>query len=343
MHPFFQNTSTMNTIFPTQYSTVSTKALERFLNEQYGFQEMSCRLLIRNVSDTYLLEGESEKYIFKIYRNTHRNLSEIKAEVELLHHLKQQGAKVAFPIFDKQGNDIQSFNVAEGVRYGVLFTYALGKPVYDLNEHQLLTVGREMAINHNISSKVTLSHLREKLDINTTLLTPLEVIKPAFKDLPEEYEYLRVTSDKVIAKLDEFDTTKFSYGYCHYDYLPKNFHFDENDNITFFDFDFASKGFLVNDVMTFFVHFFFHVHFKAITQEQADKDFDTFLKGYRENRELSDEEIATIPYLGFMFWMYYFKFQFEHFEDWSNYFFTPRFIKERVTLIKKWTDLYCKF
>lgn len=95
--------------------------------------------------------------------------------------------------------------------------------------------------------------------------------------------------------------------------------------------------------MTFFVHFFFHVHFNAITQEQADKDFDTFIKGYRENRELSDEEIATIPYLGFMFWMYYFKFQFEHFEDWSNYFFTPRFIKERVILIKKWNDLFCKF
>lgn len=179
MHPF-QNTSTMNTIFPTQYSTVSTRALEQFLNEQYGFKELSCRLLIRNVSDTYLLAGESEKYIFKIYRNTHRSLSEIQAEVELLHHLKQHGAKIAFPIFDKEGNDIQSFNVAEGVRYGVLFTYALGKPVYDLNEHQLLTVGREMAINHNISSKVVLSNLRETLDINTTLLTPLEVIKPAF-------------------------------------------------------------------------------------------------------------------------------------------------------------------
>lgn len=223
----------MNTIFPTQYSTVSTKALGLFLNERYSFKEMSCRLLIRNVSDTYLLEGESEKYIFKIYRNKHRSLSEIKAEVELLHHLKQHGAKVAFPIFDKDGNDIQSFNLAEGIRYGVLFTYAIGKPVYDLSEHQLLTVGREMAVNHNISSKVELSYLRETLGINTTLLTPLEVIKPAFKDLPDEYEYLRVTSFKVIEKLNEFNLTKFSYGYCHYDYLPKNFHFDENDNITF--------------------------------------------------------------------------------------------------------------
>ena len=332
----------MNAIFPTQYSAVSTKALNAFLNEKYGFN-MFCRLLIRNVSDTYLLEDETKKYIFKIYRNTHRSLEEIKAEVELLHHLKNNGAKVAYPIPDKEGKDIQAFNVAEGVRYGVLFYFAPGKPVFDLSTEQLLTVGREMAVNHNISSKVALRYERETLDINSTLLTPLEVIKPAFKDLPEEYEYLRETSLKVIDKLNQFDTKDFGYGYCHYDYLPKNFHFDEKDNITFFDFDFFAKGFLVNDVMTFFVHFFFHVHYKAITQEQADADFKTFIKGYRENRALSEEEIAMIPYLGYMFWMYFFKYHFEHFEDWSNFFFTHKFIKERVGLIKKWVDTFCKF
>lgn len=333
----------MDTIFPTQYSTVSTKALEQFLNQQYGFEGMSCRLLIRNVSDTYLLEGESERYIFKIYRNTHRKLDEIEAEVKILHLLKQEGAKVAFPIFDTEGNDIQLFKVAEGNRYGVLFSYAKGKPVYDLNESQLIVLGREMALNHTIVSKISLDFSREIYDIDSTLTKPLEIIKPAFKDLPEDYEYLKSTAFQVVAKMKSFDSQNFSYGYCHYDYLPKNFHYDEHDNITFFDFDFMGKGFLVNDLMTFFVHCFLHVHHKATSQEQADKDFEIFIKAYRKNRAISDEELKAIPYLGFMFWMYYFKYHFEHFEDWSNYFFTPRFIKERVALIKKWVDLFCEF
>src|ERR1700704_2765937 len=101
-------------IFPTQYSTLSSIALNDFLSERYGFTDTSCRLLIRNVSDTYLLESRTDKYIFKIYRDAHRKLDEIKGEAELLTILADRGAMVSYPIKDIHGDIIQAFNAAEG-------------------------------------------------------------------------------------------------------------------------------------------------------------------------------------------------------------------------------------
>ena len=81
----------MNT-FPAQYSTLSAAALKDYLIKAYQLNSATTgRLLIRNVSDTYILENENEKYIFKIYRDAHRKRNEIEAEVELLNILKENG------------------------------------------------------------------------------------------------------------------------------------------------------------------------------------------------------------------------------------------------------------
>ncbi|MCE6992704.1 phosphotransferase enzyme family protein [Dyadobacter sp. CY323] len=330
-------------VFPTQYSTLSSLALGEFLGKAYGLGEVICKFLTRNVSDTYVLEGESDKYIFKLYRDAHRHVDEIKAEAELLTILKERGAKVAYPISDLAGNQLQSFNAAEGTRYGILFNFAPGKFTRDLTEKRLRIIGQEMAFIHNITSEIELQFPRRVYDVQTTLIGPLENIKPAFVELPDEYAYLKETTQKVIAKLSQFDLSKFSYGYCHYDFLPKNFHFDENDLVTFFDFDFAGKGVLANDLMSFFVHFFFEVEHKFLTKEEADRQFAQFITAYREVRPLSDAEIEAIPYLGYAFWLFFFEFYQLQYEDWSNTFFGPTFKKQRVALMKKWIGLYCDF
>ena len=331
------------TIFPTQYSLLSSTALGQYLEDAYGLNGMTCKLLVHNVSDTYVLENENQKFIFKVYRDAHRKADEIKAEVELLNILKENDAKISYPITDLKGGQIQSFNAAEGTRYGILFSFANGKPTLDYNESRLRAIGREMAAIHNVTANLNLVHFRRTYDIETTLIQPLEYIRPAFSELPEDYAWLQNTTEKVSEKIKEFDTAKFSYGICHYDLLPHNFNFDEQDNITFFDFDFAGKGFLANDLMTFFMHFFFDVNFKKLTQEEANQKFEIFLTAYREVRQVTDEEIEAIPYLGFAFWLFFLQFYQLHFDDWSNTFFNLRFKKERMGWIRNWVEFYCKF
>jgi Ser/Thr protein kinase RdoA (MazF antagonist) len=327
-------------IFPTQYSTLSSVALNGFLSERYGFSDTSCRLLVRNVSDTYLLENRTDKYIFKIYRDAHRKLDEIKGEAELLTILADKGAKVSHPIKDIRGDITQAFNAAEGTRYGILFTYAKGRVVSAMNDEQLSVLGREMAAIHNITANIELKHKRIVFNIGTTITEPIKTIKSAFDELPYEYAYLTDTAKEVIEKLGQFDFTNFSYGYCHYDFLPKNFHFDRDNNITFFDFDFAGKGYLANDITSLYIHYFLEASSGKITREEADTSFAIFVGNYRKVRLLHYDELKAIPYLGFAFWVFYLGFQYDNFDDWSSIFFGPKFLRDRVALIKKWMEWF---
>lgn len=327
-------------VFPTQYSLLSASAINKVLMEKYGFQDMNCRLLIHNVSDTYILENPSVKYIFKVYRNAHRSLAEIMAELELLNLLKQDGASIAFPIMDLQGSFIQTFNAAEGSRYGVLFSFAQGEVRAQMNELELGTLGKEMAFLHKLTIGMNLKHERKEYNLGTMLFGPLEVIKPAFNGLEAEYAFLESAVQLVAAKIQALDLDTFGYGYCHYDFLPKNFHFQEDGTLTFFDFDFAGKGHFVNDLASLYAHFFLDVLFQKKTQKVADAEFQIFVATYRTVRPLTEEELHAIPLFGFAWWIFYFKFHYENFEDWSNFFFGPRFIKERVGWLRKWMDWY---
>jgi Ser/Thr protein kinase RdoA (MazF antagonist) len=325
-------------IFLTQYSTLSAKALNEYLEQCYELHDTQCRLLIKNVSDTYVLENAEVKYIFKIYRDSHRKVEEIKGEVELLTLLHERGAKVSYPLPDKQGDYLQSFQCAEGVRYGVLFTWAKGMVVYDLNDQQLDIIGKEMAAVHNITSDVQLNQYRKQYTIESTITSPLKTIKPAFKDLANEYAYLQTTGNIVIKRLQKIAEQEFSYGYCHYDFLPKNFHISGDNEVTFFDFDFAGEGLLANDITSFFIHYFLDINYGKISVDAARSSLQTFVEAYRKMRPLSNDELKAIPDLGFAFWVFYLGFQYENYDDWSNAFFGPKFIADRVSLIKKWME-----
>lgn len=325
-------------IFPAQYSTLSASALQKHIQTAYGLGPVQCRLLVRNVSDTYLLESPEAKYIFKVYRDNHRKPHEIQAEVELLNILHENGASVSHPLKALNGKQLQMFNAAEGIRYGMLLSFAPGKVVYHLNNLQLQTTGREMAKIHNITANLNLNFNRKPYNLQTTILQPVEVLQSAFiqYEAPDEYEWLKQASQRVLQQLQQTNSTAFSHGYCHYDFLPKNFHFDGDEKVTFFDFDFAGEGYLINDITSFYIHYFLEVTYGKITREEADKAFGIFLASYREHRQVSEQEIKTIPYWGFAFWVFYLGFQYESFEDWSNIFFGTKFIKDRVDLIKKW-------
>lgn len=334
----------MSSFFPAQYSTLSAVALQHYLIGTYGLPaSMVCRLLIRNVSDTYLLENESEKYIFKIYRDAHRNRGEIEGEVTLLNHLKMQGHSVAYPIVDQHGQQIQQFNAAEGFRNGILFSFAEGKVVQDLNKEQLTQFGKDLAALHQDTNALKIQHQRPVFNFETTLFAPLKTLKPHLHQHPEDYPYLEELTNKVVAKFEEFDTSSFSFGFCHYDFFPKNFHFDKEGKITFFDFDFAGEGYLVNDHMSFLNHYFFHVLNNRITREQADQDYQVFLTAYQSVRKLTEHELKAIPYLGICFHIFFLKFFYDNYDDWSSIFLTPAYTHHRIDLIRKWMDQYCNF
>ncbi len=329
--------------FPTQYSTLSSGALYEYVKQQYGLPLTKCTLLLHGVSDTYVLHTESTKYILKIYRSVHRTLEEVKGEVELLNILTTDNCKVAYPIADLSGEYVQQFHAPEGARYGVVTSYAAGKATNDLTPEMLAIVGREMAAIHNATASVDLKYTRQEYNIYTTLERPLKILEGIFAEYKKdaEYQWLTEASAAVAEQLNSFDTAALSTGYCHYDYFPKNFFFDTENNFTVFDFDFAGKGYLANDLASIHVYFFLWFSMKKITAEESSASFNTVVAGYRERRYISDAELKAVPSLGFALLLFYLGFQYENHDDWSNTFWGPNYLSERLATMKKYKEQYC--
>jgi len=328
----------MNTHFPAVYSTLDPLSLAALITKKYGLGPVICRLLVRNVADTYLAEAGDARYILRVYRYPNRSLSQVQAEMELLTALKEAAVMVSYPVADLSGSFVQAVEAIEGTRYAVVFSYAPGSPAARLTDGQLRLLGRQMAAFHNVSATIQLSDRRWTFDTETTLTRPLEMFRYAFEEDPEGYRWIEAAAKRVQDRLAGMDTSQFSSGYCHYDFMVKNFHFDGEDRLTFFDFDFFGYGWLVNDVMTFWQHLCFDVHFGRMQQDEADRAYAVFVAAYREIRPLSDAELSVVPYLSLGWWLFYMGFYTTH--DQFLALLQPAMLKLRTGMMRQLMDRY---
>jgi Ser/Thr protein kinase RdoA (MazF antagonist) len=330
----------MPPFFPASYSTLSATALAELIRERYSGDVTGCTLLVRGVGDTYLIE-DGDRHILRVYRSSHRSLTHIQAELELLLDLRRAGVSVSYPLVDREGGLIQVLEGVEGPRYAVLFTYAPGLVVSVPDGPQLRALGVEMARFHNVSARYTDGSRRWTYDADTTLYEPLRRLAPYFEGYPEGYDWLKKAAAAVTERLQKTDTQHFSRGYCHFDFLPKNFHFS-GDKVTLFDFDFLGYGWLVNDVMSFWQHLQVEVYVGRMAQEAADEAYQRFIAAYRTERALSEEELGTVPYLMLGFWVFYMGFHTQH-DQFLSYLQTAS-LRTRTTALKammeKYTDGY---
>lgn len=327
----------MKSAFPATYSTLCPIALSSLISEKYEVGNVQCKFLVRGVGDTYLVESSGNRFVLRVYRSSHRSLPQITEEVQLLLALKQANVSVSYPIPDISGQTVLKLKATEGERHAVLFSYAPGYAVRLLNENQLRSLGREMARFHNVSSDIRLGGEGWNFDLETTVFKPLEMLKSAFAEDPEGYTWLREMADQIEKKLSHLHMSGFSTGYCHFDFLPKNFHF-ENDSVTFFDFDFMGYGWLVNDIMTFWQHLALDVYTGRMTQKAAIEAYSIFLDGYREYRSISEQELAVVPYLSFGFWLFYMGFHTTH--DQFYAFSQPSQLKSYVGVLRHIVETY---
>ena len=316
------------------YSTLSADALGEWISEAYGFDRCLCSFLLRGVGDTYLVEEAETKYVFRVYRSGFRTLPDVEIETGLLHELHKAGVSVSYPIKNLSGDYINVIAAAEGERFAVLFSFAHGRSYQQLSEVQLQNLGREMAAFHNVSATLPYREGVRRFNIQTTLYEPIASVEQYFSKDPEAYEWLKRSADEASRYLSSLDTSKFSSGYCQFDFLPKNFHFDGDNKITLFDFDFVGYGWLINDLMTFWVHLSLDIFFNRLTKEDGQKNFKTFIESYRTVRPVSDEEVSAIPALSLGFWVFYMGFHATH-DQFYGMIKEPGQLKLRMGLIRK--------
>lgn len=326
----------MKTTFPATYSTLCPAALAVLLQEKYRLKNVHCQLLTRGVGDTYEVRCSGGKFILRVYRSSHRNLAQIQEEVSLLLALKEACVSISYPIADATGSTVQELSAMEGKRHAVLFSYANGQAVRAPSEVQLLALGRETARFHNTSAGTGKGSARWTFDTETTLVRPLQLMQHKFAGT-EAYTWLCEQAELVKNKLEGINSSGFSTGYCHFDLLPKNYHFD-GAQITIFDFDFMGHGWLVNDIMAVWQNMMLEVYAGRMTQATADENYATFLQGYRECRPINEQELEIVPYLALGFWLFYMGFHTTH--DQFYMFSQPSYVNIYTGFLKHISHTY---
>ncbi|QGY45297.1 phosphotransferase [Maribellus comscasis] len=315
---------------PVVRSTLSAIELGKFIKDQYQLSEdFICELFRTGMNHTYFFSSAEMKYVVRVYSHNWRSKHEVNEELKLLKFLQGNDLSVSFPIQDRNGEFIQEILAPEGVRYVVLFSFARGDKIRFMDKETCFSIGSQMAKIHNI----TLNKVIDRISYNRRSLIefPYRHLAQFFSEKLPEMEFIKDFEKS----FHDSDFEHIQTGVVHMDIWYDNMAVVNENEITIFDFDFCGNGWQVLDIAYFCKQLFFI----ETDKKQYESKIQSFLKGYQEKRELSENELRLIPKAGASVFIFYLGVQAQRF-DWSNIFLTENYLKMFVGRIKSWIDYY---
>lgn len=322
---------TMKTFSVTE-STISAHGLAVLLKEVYHLPgQVTCRLFRTGINHLYFVNAGEEKSVFRIYTFQWRSKKEIEEEIRLLRFLYLNDVSVSIPLPDTKLNFIQEINAPEGLRYGVMFSFAKGKKDPRFSEVTAHHIGITMAKLHQL----TANYPFERIDYNivTLLEEPFNSCESFFGNV-EEIQFLFRLNQYLKSKLQAIDASRFRKGVIHLDIWFDNLHVSGEDNITLFDFDFCGNGYLCFDV----AYFLYQLYYTNPDENQYHLKAQAFSKGYESITALSAEEKEILPVAALSIIQFYLGVQCDRFDTWSNVFLNEDYLKRFTGIMKKWMD-----
>lgn len=315
---------------PVINSTFSPRHLGPFVRQQYNLGPGTvCTLLKTGINDSFLVKDGAVKYVYRIYSLNWRTKPEIMEEIRLLNMLHTNHIPVSYPLLNIHGEYIEELKAPEGMRFGVLFTFAKGEKLLNFPAGLHHQTGEIMAKMHQLTNGIKLGRVS---------YSPAVILKDSFdhlkKFLPSETSEMdfMVSAQKYL--LDEFehiDESKLRFGAVHLDIWFDNISIDHDAGITLFDFDFCGNGWLCYDVA------YYILQLNSTEKDDAECKLKTeaFLKGYESVTELTTEEKRIIPHLGVALYFFYLGIQCQRFDNWSNTFLNETYLKRFINLLVK--------
>lgn len=316
--------------FPVVCSTLSATHLSKFLQQQYNLgTATTCRLLRAAINHAYLVTDGMHKYVFRIYSLHWRSDIEIAEEIRLLQLLKENDIPVSYAIPDPQGNYIQPIPAPEGMRMGVLFSFAKGEKLLSFSETLHYKIGEIMARMHQVTHNLSLQ--RVQYDPKVLLIDPFELLKQYISVDTEEMQFMQHAQQHLLQQYQNVKEYPFRNGIVHLDIWFDNLNIHNNEEITLFDFDFCGNGWLLYDIAYYILQIFNTEREDAIYQLKLEH----FLKGYESITPIPEAEKQMIPAASLSIHFFYLGVQCQRFENWTNTFLNETYLKRYINLVIK--------
>lgn len=320
---------------PAVSSILSPTYLTEFVQQQYKLpNDTSCRIIRIGANHTYLITNAAEKYVLRIYAQGWRTELEVSEELRLLNLLKENNFLVSYPIPAIDGQYIQKMNALEGLRFAVLFSYAQGEAVKNLSKAACFQLGTTMARLHQQMEGLTIQ--RKDYTVDTLVRWAFALAKGFFGKASEEMQFFGRALKAIDKEFGQFAPAVVRQGVVHLDIWQDNMKVDQNNEIVLFDFDNCGNGPLFLDLGYTLMSLYRHEPDK----EQYRQKRELFLQGYRSICSLTQIEEELIPYGGLAIWLHYNGVHVQRFDDFSNPFLSPTFLKYWINTAKQWMEYH---
>lgn len=320
--------------FPVVCSTLSATHLAVYLQQQYHLgAQTTCRLIRAAINHVYLVTDGKQKYVFRLYSLNWRSETEITEELKLLDLLKENGIPVSFALPDPQGNYIQQLPAPEGMRMGVLFSYAKGEKTLSFSETLHYKLGVIMARMHQVTRNLSIERVRYTPQV--LLMDSFELIKQYISIDTEEMQWLHRVQRYMVRQYYNAPSHLLRKGVVHLDIWFDNMNIHNNEEVTIFDFDFCGNGWLVHDL----AYYILQIHNTEREPGQYELKLEHFLKGYESITPIPEAEKQLIPAASVSLCIFYLGVQCRRFENWTNTFLNETYLKRYINVfIKKLYD-----
>ncbi|MEP6726854.1 MAG: phosphotransferase [Bacteroidota bacterium] len=323
-------------VFPVTDSTLSAVHIANFVKEKYGMEgAVTARILKTGINHTYLVSNARDEYTFRVYSFNWRTEKEIAEEIRLLGMLKENSLPISYAIADIKSVYIQHFQAPEGLRFGVMFSFAKGGKMLNLPAELHHKAGVIMAGMHRVTYNLQLERI---------IYTPAVLLTNSFEKLEQflpagtvEMIYMKSLQKYLHGVFSNVKTGGLREGIVHLDIWFDNMSIDKATDITIFDFDFCGNGWLLLDIAYYILQLY--------STEKDENEFnlkkESFLEGYESVTAVSDEEKGLIPAAGAALYFFYLGIQCSRYDNWSNNFLNEIYLKRFINLlVKKWADFH---
>jgi Ser/Thr protein kinase RdoA (MazF antagonist) len=254
------------------------KSLDQQLETAYGLREVIFEHLGTPVNDVIAVSARQGRFALKLYHKN-RTAAALQWELDLVAHLRRQGAPVAKAVPASHGGYIEHVILDNERRIAALYEWAAGeKPSPSRDVY--VSLGRAAGQIHAAADTFRSSLPRENYDVALLIDEPLQRMKHQL--IAADRWNQVVTLEERLKRL--LDNPVLERGICHMDLTLDNVCLSTNGDLTVFDFD--SAGTCWRAIEPYGV------------LRSSRNYFQNWLEGYRSVRPLSEEDEAAVAVFG---------------------------------------------
>lgn len=257
---------------------------------RYKLPSSEFRLLDGFESFIYEFTLNNKSHILRVTHSLHRNVEQIKAEVDWVNYLADNGVAVSRAVHSPTGNLVEKVDLSDSYFMAIAFEKAKGRHIKkeDISKELFISLGKLIGKMHFLTKNY------KPVDPECVRLDWDIEISELYDHIPADQEIVRYKFHEIIHYLKQLKKDKDSFGLIHTDAHFGNM-FIHKDKLTLFDFDDSAYKWFISDIAIVLFYGVLRVPENQDRIEFGKFILKHFMKGYEKENRLDPYWLELMP------------------------------------------------